>query len=343
MRFLIYSNQASLYKALMRKNDYWLTNLSNRKLICLQNQTRNLSQDTRTGSSFPSVEEIKEWSPAQIVSFLESRDLHFTNSDIEMIKKNGIAGEDFLLKKKDLHRIGLPIGSTRRIIQIIEKISRTSLMYTGSTNLVHVFIDNSNIWIEGKYTVGNLERLGTFDFNRNSYYFKQLQIDHGRLLTTVQCGRELGGAPFLIGSRLSPNDSLWARIGDQDFKVNIFDQDRHSVKEAGAVMSATETIISNDPDVLVLVAGVSSSLKSDTNFRPLNNYYRSFSYGLGPDLTEKHKFLEVTDGNIIQRLKNEDVLKWFNTLNLFGWWDWESDRTIRFYFSNLNYMVIWRR
>src|SRR5438128_9058931 len=164
MRFLVYGNRTSLNRALTRKNGYWLTNLSNRKLLkCPQRQTRNLSQDTKTGRSFPSVEEIKEWAPAQIVSFLESGNLYLTNNDIEMIKKNGIAGEDFLLlKKDDLYRIGLPIGPAKRIIQLIKEIT--------NTNLVHVFIDNSNIWIEGKYTVGNLERLGTFDFDRNSYY-----------------------------------------------------------------------------------------------------------------------------------------------------------------------------
>ncbi|CAG8782839.1 779_t:CDS:2, partial [Dentiscutata erythropus] len=363
------NNRTSLNKALTRKNDYWLTNLPNRKLKCLQHQTSNLSQDTRTGSSFPSVEEIKEWAPAQIVSFLESRNLYLTNSDIEMIKKNSIAGEDFLLlKENDLYRIGLPIGPARRIIQLIKKISRTPLMDRLPTNLVHVFIDNSNIWIEGKYTVGNLERLGTFDFDRNSYYFKQLQIDHGRLLTTVQCERKLGGAPFLVGSRPPPNDSLWARIRDQGFEVNIFDRDvrSHREKEVDTelVISATETITSNDPGVLVLIAddrdyrplvkralkhnwtvetwfwnsGVSSFLKSDTNFRSLDNCYRSFSYGLGPDLTEKNKVLEVTDGNVIQSLKNEDVLEWFNTLNLFGWWDWESYRAMRFYFNNSNHL-----
>ncbi|CAG8615680.1 7484_t:CDS:2 [Racocetra fulgida] len=172
---------------LTRKNDYWLTKLPNRKFKYLQHQTSDLSQDTRTGSSCPSVKEIKEWAPAQIVSFLESRNLYLTNSDIEMIKKNGIAGQDFLLlKENDLYRIGLPIGPARRIIQLIKKILGTSLMDRPSTNLVYVFIDNSNIWIEGKYTVENLE--------------------------------QLGGAPFLVGFRPPPNDSLWARIRDQGFE-----------------------------------------------------------------------------------------------------------------------------
>ena len=62
--------------------------------------------------------------------------------------------------------------------------------------------------------------------------------------------------------------------------------------------------------------GISSFLKSDTIFRSLDNCYRTFSYGLGPDLTEKYHVLEVTDGNVIQSLKNEDVLEWFNNLSI---------------------------
>ncbi|CAG8518299.1 14139_t:CDS:2, partial [Acaulospora colombiana] len=143
-------------------------------------------------------------------------------------------------------------------------------------------------------------------------------IDHGRLLNTIQCGRKLGSAPLLVGSRPPPNDSLWTRIRDQ----------------------ATKIIMANDPGVLVLIAGdrdyrplvklalqhnwlvetwfwssgVSSFLKSDTIFRSLDNCYRTFSYGLGPVLIEKYHVLEVTDINAIQNLKNEDVLEWFNNL-----------------------------
>ncbi|KAF0556275.1 nyn domain-containing protein [Gigaspora margarita] len=98
--------------------------------------------------------------PAQFVDFLESGDLYLTNSEIEMIKKSNIAGEDFLLlNENDLYRIGLSIGSVKRITLLMKKISRTSRIEVPSTNCVHVYIDNSNIWIEGKYTVENLERL----------------------------------------------------------------------------------------------------------------------------------------------------------------------------------------
>ncbi|CAG8540962.1 46496_t:CDS:2 [Gigaspora margarita] len=356
--------RTSLNRALTRKNGYWLTNLPKRKLLkCQQRQTSNLSQDTRTGSSFPSIEGIKKWSPAQIVDFLGSGDLYLSNNEIEMIKKSNIAGKDFLhLKEDHLYRIGLSIGSINRIALLIKEISRTSM---SSTNLAHVYIDNSNIWIEGKYTVGDLEQLGTFDFDRGSYYFKQLQIDHGKLLTTVLDGRKLGGAPFLVGSRPPPNDSLWARIRDQGFEVNIFDRDirSHHEKESDTelALSAAETITSNDPGVLVLIAGdrdyrplvkralkhnwivetwfwssgISSSLKSDTIFRSLDDCYRSFSFGLGPDLTGEYKVLEVTG---VKRLKNKDLLEMFNALNLFGWWYREGYGAMRFYFNEPDYL-----
>ncbi|CAG8802039.1 6421_t:CDS:2, partial [Gigaspora margarita] len=162
-------------------------------LKCQQRQTSNLSQD-----SFPSIEGIKK-----------SGDLYLTNSEIEMINKSNIAGEDFLLlNEDDLYRIGLSIGSVKRITLLMKEISRTSRIDRPSTDCVHVYIDNSNIWIEEKYTIENLERLGTFDLDRSSDHFKQLQIDHGKLLTTVQDERKLGGEPFLVGSRPPTNDSL---------------------------------------------------------------------------------------------------------------------------------------
>ncbi|CAJ0759306.1 8371_t:CDS:2 [Entrophospora sp. SA101] len=324
-----------------QENSHWLTNLPNHKLLkCLQHQKRNLSQDTSTRKSFPSVEKIREWAPAQIVSFLESGDddLYLTNNDIEMIKKSGIAGEDFvLLKEEDLYCIGLSLGPAKRIERLTE----------------------------GKYTIGNLEQLGTFDYDKSSYYFKHLQIDYGRLLTTVQHGHKLGGAPFLIGSQPPPNDSLWLRTKDQGFEMNVFDQDikNHHEKEAHIelAMAAIETIMSNDPGILIIIGGdkdygpivkralkcnwvvetwswnlgVPISLKSDTNFYPLDNCYQSFSYGLGPDFTKKSKVLKITDGNFIRGLRNEDVLEWFITLKLFGWWEWGDDKAMRFYFNNL--------
>ncbi|CAG8639756.1 45609_t:CDS:2, partial [Gigaspora margarita] len=275
--------RTSLNRVLTRKYSYLLTNLPKRKLLkCQQRQTSNLSQVTRTGSSFPSIEGIKKWSPAQIVDFLESGDLYLTNNEIEMIKKSNIAGKDFILLKEDhLDRIGLSIGSVKRIILLIKKISRSSL--------VHVFIDSLNLWNEGKYTVGNLEQLGTFDFDRNSYYFKQLQIDHGKLLTTVQDGRKLSGASFLVGPRPPPNDSLWARIRDQGFEVNIFIEISEATMTQNFKTSA-ETQLDCGDMVLEL-----SFLKSDTIFQSLDNCYRSFSYGLGPDFIGKNQVLEVTD------------------------------------------------
>ncbi|CAI2192503.1 5968_t:CDS:2 [Funneliformis geosporum] len=51
---------------------------------------------------------------------------------------------------------------------------------------VYIFVDNSNIFIEGKYPIGMLEKIGIFDHNRNSKCFNQFRIDHDLLLATVQ-------------------------------------------------------------------------------------------------------------------------------------------------------------
>ncbi|CAJ0868093.1 9738_t:CDS:2 [Entrophospora sp. SA101] len=228
---------------------------------------------------------------------------------------------DFLLlKEEDLCYIGLSLGPAKRIAQLIKEISRTSLIDKPSTNLDTYLLITQTSGLRESILLAAL---------------------------SIQCGRKLGGAPFLIGSRPPPNDSLWSYIKDQGFEVNVFDWDitSHREKEADIelALSVAETITLNDPGILIIIAGdrdykpvvkralelnwtvetwfwnlgASISLKSNTIFCPLDNCYRSFSYGLGPDPSEKNQVLEITDGNLIRSLKNEDILEWFNTLNLF--------------------------
>ncbi|CAG8615876.1 3588_t:CDS:2, partial [Ambispora gerdemannii] len=107
-------------------------------------------------------------------------------------------------------------------------------------------------------------------------------------------GLSLGSAQVLVGSRPPPNDSLWARIQEQGFE---------------------------DPGILVLIAGdrgykpiIKRALKHnwtvETWFWHLDDSYRSFSYGLGPDPTGENQVLEITNGDIIQNLEDEDIMKW---------------------------------
>ncbi|CAG8805174.1 8104_t:CDS:1, partial [Dentiscutata erythropus] len=89
------------------------------------------------------------------------------------------------IKKWDKERIVNFLESKKGELERECLIKETSK--AEANDLVHVFVDNSNIAIEGKHTIGELENLGSFDYERDSRYFNQLRIDYGRLLTTVQC------------------------------------------------------------------------------------------------------------------------------------------------------------
>ncbi|CAG8545361.1 14055_t:CDS:2, partial [Dentiscutata erythropus] len=65
----------------------------------------------------------------------------------------------------------------------------TSLYQTSpliNTELLYVFVDNSNVFNEGKYAIAELEKLDTRDNKRHSLCFNQFHIDHGKLLATIQ-------------------------------------------------------------------------------------------------------------------------------------------------------------
>lgn len=80
---------------------------------------------------------------------------------------------------------------------------------------VYVFVDNSNVWIEGKRLSG---RRSKPPVESNHRY----RVDYGNLLGVVQDGRLLGDIPRLYGSEPPPNDSVWKRIEKQGFKVEVF-------------------------------------------------------------------------------------------------------------------------
>jgi len=107
-------------------------------------------------------------------------------------------------------------------------------------------VDNSNLFVEGKYTVGRIERAGKFDYRRNSYQLNQLYVDHGRLLSTVVKGRRIGSNLVIVGSRPPPNDSLWDWIRNQGYYAN---KEKKVDMELGASM--LDIIHFMDPGVII--------------------------------------------------------------------------------------------
>ncbi|KAG9293140.1 hypothetical protein G9A89_010477 [Geosiphon pyriformis] len=71
------------------------------------------------------VEEIKKWTPQQVNEFLKkkSEELFLIKEDLDIIKTNRIAGQDFLLLTEEkLMRYGLTGGPATRIALLVEKL-----------------------------------------------------------------------------------------------------------------------------------------------------------------------------------------------------------------------------
>ena len=125
--------------------------------------------------------------------------------------------------------------------------------------LVHVFVDNSNVWIEGKKVSGrNMNPAVPSNYN--------YRIEYGRLLTHVLDGRPMGAEPQLYGSEPPPNDSVWQMIRSKGFDVQVFRRNIFN-KEKGVDMKMgidiTKLILgSSNPGTIAIVAG-------DADFLPV--------------------------------------------------------------------------
>ncbi|CAJ0750514.1 21428_t:CDS:2 [Entrophospora sp. SA101] len=274
-------------------------------------------------------DEIKKMTRSELMEFLRRhKELDLDEEELRIFEKQKVSGRDFfLLTKKDLLAFNLPGGPAIRIAEFINELKKPR-----STGLVHVYIDNSNVFIEGKFNIGQLEYI--FDAEKILYHINQLHIEYGQLLALVQDGHGLGGAPVLVGSRLPPNDSLWKRIQKQGYEVTVYDQNAENRKKVDMEIGASmmDTIQNYNPGILVLIAGdgdyvpvinrvlnkgwaveiwfwssgISNDLKSKVLFKPLDICYKYFSCGYGPEPTGKKQVLEITDGDTIQDWRDKE-------------------------------------
>lgn len=116
---------------------------------------------------------------------------------------------------------------------------------------VHLFIDDSNIFIEGQRTAGHREPLDATARAR-------FRIDFGRLLEWITEGRSLLSI-YLVGSRPPEADTFWKVLEKKGIQQNIFD--RQAGREKGvdhdlvAEMVETSILKEREDGVIVLVAG----------------------------------------------------------------------------------------
>jgi uncharacterized LabA/DUF88 family protein len=117
---------------------------------------------------------------------------------------------------------------------------------------LYVFVDNSNVWIQGKVIAG---KKATPPLPSNALY----RIDYGKLLLHVLDGRLMTKEPKLYGSEPPPNDSVWNMIRSQGFDVQVFRRNVFN-KEKGVDMKMGLDIqrlifTERQPGTVAIVAG----------------------------------------------------------------------------------------
>jgi len=127
-----------------------------------------------------------------------------------------------------------------------------------------VYVDNSNIWIEGQRVsavdLGMAPNI--FDAMNNRTLDYSYRLDFGKLHSFVANG-EPGTLKraMLFGSRPPPNDKLWELARFHSWDVHVEDrniQNKEKGIDTGIVAAMTRdayTLVDRDNDILVLVAG----------------------------------------------------------------------------------------
>ena len=116
-----------------------------------------------------------------------------------------------------------------------------------------LYVDNSNVWIEGKRLSAKIKSLNC-DFDNDWI------IDFGRLMEFA--GGKDGdiAASYLFGSRPPKNDSLWSAAEKKGFTVKVEDRNianKEKKIDTGIVTQIMEDFYENaiKVDVFTLVAG----------------------------------------------------------------------------------------
>ncbi|MEW5788282.1 MAG: NYN domain-containing protein [Pseudomonadota bacterium] len=123
---------------------------------------------------------------------------------------------------------------------------------------VHLFVDNSNVKIEG----------GRLSYAKRSNGGKRCpqidgtyEVDWGKFLHLVKSrgNRLLAQVPILYGSRPPPDDTVWQEIRSEGFDVRLFDRNIRD-KEKGVDMEMGMDVVERlfevtAPETLVIAAG----------------------------------------------------------------------------------------
>lgn len=127
----------------------------------------------------------------------------------------------------------------------------------------YVFVDNSNVWIEGKYASAVKKGMAknVVDAHTQKISDNAWKIDFGKLLSCAVDGDlQAVKEAVIVGSKPTQKDSLWKAMEAAGFKVET--QQRNSSNkekkiDTGIVQKINRTLFkeSEEGDIFVLVLG----------------------------------------------------------------------------------------
>lgn len=127
-----------------------------------------------------------------------------------------------------------------------------------------LYVDNSNVWIEGMH-VAAVESGSAPDVESAQEYKicdYTWKMDFGRLLEFAGGTRSEIGRAVLYGSKPPPNDSLWAAAKRKGFEVVVHERNRYSGREKKVDTNIVTDVTADafermkpEDDEITLVAG----------------------------------------------------------------------------------------
>ncbi|GBB94284.1 hypothetical protein RclHR1_23230006 [Rhizophagus clarus] len=160
------------------------------------------------------------------------------NEDNKLLISGNTVGVTF-------HDLG---GTNIRVVVGVPIIEQPVDAGTKSLDRVYIFVDNSNFLIQGEYYICRKKPL---DYLLNN---NQIVFDYGLLFKRIKGNRELGNIPVIVGSEISPDDSIYK----EGYDIKVFERNCIG-KEKGVdnfiTLKMAKAFYRESPGTLVLIAG----------------------------------------------------------------------------------------
>ncbi len=144
-----------------------------------------------------------------------------------------------------------------------------------SREMNYLYVDNSNVWIEGMHVSAVQAGLAPDIWTAQSEKICDFgwKIDFGRLYDFAGGQASKVGRAALFGSRPPSNDSLWARAREKGFEPIIYDRNVRNREKMVDTSISTEIVANSyerldvSRDEVTLVAGDSDFVPTVENLR----------------------------------------------------------------------------